>query len=827
MPLCQFFFPFSSHQTVPTRSDFCKLSPNPNSTLFAHPSSHIHPYHKHHNHHHRNHPQSSSLLGRGGKSSFQGTLDHLTMDNPITSTPALGDVPSTQPAQTNHGPPTMSSAVPSLTSSNDSSSNPPPTKESPPSHADTNKNNPNAGHPTPPVEPVDKVPPSNSGSNIADNPTAALESTDSGPSHIPTPNRNSRAGNPTPPFSPLQSLSLSTPGGDPVASNTIPISSPDSIKRRRSGSFDDQEVQPEPCQSAVVPTSHNDMSSPSEDIGRKRRRLQRSITFVLPMKPDITNDDSDSDDDDMSDDDDDDDDDEDDDEDGGASIEDSDDSSGWGSNMSWEDHIDNDDDDDESWGAPVDSQQSIQLPSIQDHLKTPSAQSVKLAPLWAYGNARSSSEKMLPRIKKRPSLDLSRLKQFHPLTQEAAARNQGAAAPVWDFSIETGLDEEAYVRPCHRIDYYKTRRHHAESDTPCTNSAEDLDSSKRYAHVLPQWADLRNGAAQAVLLYERAKATMPWLHPTCVADLGCKLGNGTLAILDALPEECAVQGWDSNEDFIELANDCGDLALDDDDERSLDFGVMSIQEFNPRYEDLVLCMDTLQVMSRLGRLYTMSRILKQMQENAVLAVWIPNSCSLPYALFRETVEERGPWNKWFETEKVRYLMGAQAFLPLEPLVQWEATVAPFCKAFLVKEVVDPFPIPRGFESVYEWMVLEMAPMVVQLDNDQGAKSAFLRRYKEKLVAAYQPKFGQIMTMDITVRYLFAVRSARGSSTNSEYSEVESLSSREDSGPATPPKEDEIGPQYLLKRASRDSLDTATGYILLCFHNVCFSCADEL
>lgn len=741
------------------------------------------------------------------------------MDNPDTSTPAQGDVPSTQPAQTNHGSRTMSS-VPPLTSSNASSSNSPPTTDSPPSHAGTNENNRHAVHPTPPTEPVDRLPPPNSGRNIPDNATTALKSSGSGLSHMPTTtttnnnNTNRRAGNPTPPFSPIHPVALCTTDRDPVASNTLPISSPDSIKRRRSGSFDDQEVKPEPCQSAVVPTSHNDMSNPLEDISRKRRRVHRHVTFVLPMKPDVTNDDADSDD-----------------EDGGASVGEPDSGytsscSSWGSDMSWEEAADDDDDDDEDGGAPAQSQQGAQLPSMQDHLKRPSVQSLKLAPLRGYGSAQSSSEKMFPRIKKRPGLELSRLKQFRPVTQEAAARHQGAAAPVWDFPIYSGLDEEAYVRPCNKMDYETAQ--HPRSDMACTNSAEDLDSSQRYAKRLPHWADLRNGAHPAALLYERLEDKIPGLHPTCVADLSCKVGDGTLAILGALPENCAVQGWDSNDDFVELAKSFGKMTLDNDDTRIVNFGMMSIQEFVPQYEDLVLCMDAMQVMSRRGRLFHMSRILSKMDENAVLAVWMPNSCSLPYALFRQTVEERGPWNKWFETQKIEYLTGAQAFMPLEPMVQWEAAVAPFSKAFLVKEAVDPYPIPKGHEDVWEWMTLEAAPMAAQLDNDPEARSAFLKRYKGKLAAAYKPKFGQRMTMGITGRYLFAVRGPRGCSATSDNSDVDSeYISSDDYGPETPPKEDEFGQEYFLKSASGASPGTATGYVLPCSHAGSFSCPDVL
>lgn len=743
------------------------------------------------------------------------------MDNPDTSTPAQGDVPNTQPAQTIHGPPSKGS-MPSLTSSNDTSSHSPPAKESPPSHAGTSKDNPPAGHPTPPVEPVDRLSPPSSGSNIADNATTALESQDPGLSHITTAsntasntaNGKNGAGNPTPPISPLQPLSLSTAGGDPVTSNTIPISSTDSIKRRRSGSSDDQEVPPEPCQSAVVPTSHNDMSRPSEDSRRKRQRLQRSITFILPIKPHITNDDSDSDDDDMRDD-------ADDDDDGGAPVDDddfdSDDSSGWGSDESLEDHECDVNDYDETGGAPTQSQQGIQLPRIQDHLLRPSVESAKLPPLLAHGNVQSSSEKMLARIKKRPGLDLSRLKQYRPVPQSAAARSQGAAAFVWDYSIALGREEEKYVRPCHRIHYYETKRH-TELDVGCTNSAEYLD-------LLDGWARLRNGAYQAVLFYKRLKDKVPWLHPMCVADVGCKLGNGTLAILPQLPEYCAVQGWDRSERFIKLANGSGELTVDAHNMQNVNFSVMGIQEFKPRYEDLVLCMDSLQVMSRLGRVYTMERILNKMQENAVLAISMPNSCSLPYKLFRETVEERGPWNRCFETENILFTTGAQAFRPLEPMVQWEATVAPYCQGFLVQEVVDPFPIPKGSQSVYEWMQLEIAPMIAQL-NDDGAKSQFLQRYKQKLDAAYKPKFGQGMSMDITTRYLIAVRGARDSDSDSEDSDVDSLSS-EDSGPTTPSKEEEFRPRYSLKRASDDSLGMAPGYVFLCPHAVSFSCTDML
>ncbi|KAK0751336.1 hypothetical protein B0T18DRAFT_402274 [Schizothecium vesticola] len=225
----------------------------------------------------------------------------------------------------------------------------------------------------------------------------------------------------------------------------------------------------------------------------------------------------------------------------------------------------------------------------------------------------------------------------------------------------------------------------------------------------------------------------------------------------------------------------------------LHFGMQSIQEYVPSVEDLVLCMDALQEMSRPGRLFHMRRILSQMEEDAVLAVLVPDASSLPYALLRETVEEQGPWNRWLETRKIEYVTGAQAFLPLEPVAEWEAAVAPYAKAFVVMEAVDPYPIPRGFESVYDWMVLEMAPVLTQLDNERGARQAFLRRYKEKVEECLTPRFGEMGYMGIRVRCLFAVRGSTGGGDSSR--------NNDSPGPATPLRGGGSGSKYVLRSDS--------------------------
>ena len=545
----------------------------------------------------------------------------------------------------------------------------------------------------------------------------------------------------------------------------------------------------------------------------------------MPTKPEVIADDSD------------------DDEDGGAAISDDDDNawndsdsiSSWGSTQSWEES----DDDESEPAAPMPSttatqatggqtwrRQGVQLPSLQSHLKWPIPRSMKLPPMqvkgvqgssndWARGRkkARRSAfrELVAPRIRKRPGLDFSRLKQFRPIAGGAApAGDQGAGTPPGEFPLDKG-GEELFVLSSNRIDYETARP--IKPDMHCTHSAEDFDSAQQYVNFpLGKWADARNGTQQARRFMRRLKYHVPWLNPLCVTDLGCKLGNSTVAILDLLPEQCAVQGWDKNDDFITSAQVYGAISTMLGETPLLHFGMQSIQEYVPSVEDLVLCMDALQEMSRPGRLFHMRRILSQMEEDAVLAVLVPDACSLPYALLRETVEEQGPWNRWLETRKIEYVTGAQAFLPLEPVAEWEAAVAPYAKAFVVREAVDPYPIPRGFESVYDWMVLEMAPVLTQLDNEWGVRQAFLRRYKEKVEECLTPRFGEMGFMGIRVRCLFAVRGSTGGG--------DSSGSNGSPGPATPPRGGGSGPKYLLRSDSGGvgnygGCPSATRYVALC------------
>ncbi|KAK1827474.1 hypothetical protein QBC39DRAFT_175291 [Podospora conica] len=357
---------------------------------------------------------------------------------------------------------------------------------------------------------------------------------------------------------------------------------------------------------------------------------------------------------------------------------------------------------------------------------------------------------------------------------KASSSSWGSTAEPWEEAFESVLVLRGMKEKVARVSQATNRRRSdgvgdvppCYKEPPVMKPSDEmaLDSSRKWVvGNLVHWAGLRHNCGWTQLLMIRLMGHIKNLQPDFVSILGSRDGASTKAILKFFKPDCAIYGWEYSRQLYEASLAVADRIMSMGYPGELKFQMKCISEWEPDNEELVVCMDTLQGFSRAARLYHMARILDGMLEDGVLAVQVPLPDSLPYALFREAVEEEGPWNDWLGSRKIQEVLGAEAFMPMEPVEAWEAAVAPYARAFLVKETVDELALPRGVQSVINWMMLEMAPVLSKPgDGREGEKrSALVARYREKLESALPWRFASRRSVGVGFRCLFAVRSQMG------------------------------------------------------------------
>ncbi|KAF2133033.1 S-adenosyl-L-methionine-dependent methyltransferase [Dothidotthia symphoricarpi CBS 119687] len=243
-----------------------------------------------------------------------------------------------------------------------------------------------------------------------------------------------------------------------------------------------------------------------------------------------------------------------------------------------------------------------------------------------------------------------------------------------------------------------------------------------------------------------------------IYDLGCGPGNSTQVLLDAFPGARAT-GIDSSADMLRQAREDARLTAAGAEFEAGDVGTWRAPA--GQKVDLLFSNAVFHWLRSGARIPALAKLFKELQSGAVLAIQVPDNYDAPsHTLMRTTALLPGkPWSSHFVDAQVGNLED-QARPDLDPIERPEAfydALAPLAASVDIWRT-EYYHVLSDAGAIVEWVKgTGLQPYLQRMGDDEGAKTAFLSEYEERLKGEYKELVDGKVLLGYPRLFLVAVR----------------------------------------------------------------------
>ncbi|KAF2831696.1 S-adenosyl-L-methionine-dependent methyltransferase [Ophiobolus disseminans] len=216
-----------------------------------------------------------------------------------------------------------------------------------------------------------------------------------------------------------------------------------------------------------------------------------------------------------------------------------------------------------------------------------------------------------------------------------------------------------------------------------------------------------------------------------IYDLGCGPGNSTQALLSAFPS-ARITGMDSSPDMLSKAR----ATLPD-----VEFVSSDLSTYKPdQAADLLFSNAVFHWLRTDNRIPTLSKLFKNLQPGAVLAIQVPDNYHFPsHTLMRTTAcLTNKPWSKYFSSSHIGDTSDSSRpdLDPIEPPSSFYNALSPHASLVNVWRT-EYQHVLSDHGAIVEWVRATGLQPYLNCIEDEGAREAFLTEYEERLKGEYE------------------------------------------------------------------------------------------